>query len=136
MNSSKNNGIGTQLKHLQGITIVAILMVLFGLAEIMTGFTHNFIGVVATTATALSTIIGAMLGAFYFLGGILIFTKRKWAAIVALVLLAGDILGRIAMVLTGLFPVDSFAQTFSIVIGTAIAIFFFIFIGLKWKAFR
>ena len=36
-----------------GITIVAILMILFGLAEIVTGFTHNFFGV-STTLGALS----------------------------------------------------------------------------------
>jgi hypothetical protein len=135
MNSSIKDRIVSQLKHLQGISIVATLMILFGLAEVMTGFTHNFIGLVVTSMVSLSTYSGVILGVFYFLGGLLIFTKRKWAAIIAIILLAADVIGRIAMVLTGLYPVNSFLQTFSIVIGTSIAIFFAIYIGLKWKFF-
>jgi pyruvate,water dikinase len=37
-----------------GITIVAILMILFGLAEVVTGFTHNFIRLI-TSQTSIST---------------------------------------------------------------------------------
>jgi len=119
-----------------GILIVAILMILFGLAEVGTGFTHNFIGVVSTTTASLSTILGVALGLFYFAGGLLLLTMRRWAAIAAIVLLCGDVIGRVGMVLAGLYPVDSFKQTFAILVGTLLAIFFAIYIVVRMKAFK
>ena len=61
---------------------------------------------------------------------------KKWAAALAIILLIADIIGRIALVMAGLYPVDSFEQTFAIVMGTAIAAIFALFIGWKWKTFR
>jgi hypothetical protein len=119
-----------------GFLIVAILMILFGLAEVGTGFTHNFIGMVSTNAAGLSTLLGVALGAFYFVGGLLLLTMRRWAAIIAVVLLCGDVLGRVGMVLAGLYPVDSFRQTFAIVVGTLIAVFFAIYILARIKSFN
>jgi len=119
-----------------GILIVAVLMILFGAAEVATGFTHNFIGQVSTTETTLSTWLGVALGLFYAVGGLLILTNRKWAAITAIVLLCGDVLGRVGMVLAGLYPLNSFKQTFAIVVGTAIALFFAIYVALKLKYFE
>ncbi len=45
-------------------------------------------------------------------------------------------MGRIALVIFGLYPLDSFRQTFGIVAGTAIAVAFAIYIGSKLKSFR
>jgi len=118
------------------ILIVVILMILFGLAEVATGFTHNFIGQVSTTETTLSIWLGVTLGLFYVIGGVLILTKKKWAAITAIFLLCGDVIGRVGMVMAGQYPVNSFKQTFAIVVGTAIALFFAIYIGLKLKYFE
>lgn len=111
-------------------------MILFGAAEVATGFTHNFIGQVSTTESTLSTWLGVALGLFYAISGVLVLTKRKGAAIAAIVLLCGDVLGRVGMVLAGLYPLSSFKQTFAIVVGTAIALFFAIFIGLRLKIFE
>ena len=119
-----------------GIMIVAVLMILFGLAEVATGFTHNFIGVVSTSETILSTYLGVTLGLFYFVGGLLILTKKKWAVVIAIILLCGDVIGRVSMILTGLYPVNSFKQTFAIIVGTGIAVIFAIYIGWKWKSFK
>jgi hypothetical protein len=118
-----------------GILIVAVLMILFGAAEVATGFTHNFIGQVSTTETTLSTWLGVALGLFYAIGGVLILTNGKGAAIIAIVLLCGDVLGRIGMVMAGLYPINTFKQTFAIVVGTAFALFFAIYIALKLKYF-
>ena len=119
----------------RGITIVAILMIIFGLAEIVTGFKHNFFGV-TTTLGAVSAFLGVGIGALYAVGGVLILTMKKWAAGLALGCLAVVIIGRVAMVVTGLFPLNSFEQTFAIVAGTVIAAVFAVYIGLKWKSFR
>jgi hypothetical protein len=117
------------------LTIIAGLMILFGLAEVATGFTHQFFGL-TTAQIVWSTYLGVALGLFYFIGGILVLTKRRWAGIIAIVLLCSDVFGRVGMVVFGLYPVDSFRQIFGIVTGTVIAAFFAVFIGLKLKSFR
>ncbi len=120
----------------RGLLVVAILMILFGLAEIATGFKHNFIGIISTSQVLLSTLLGATLGACYCLAGaLLLASRRKWAAALAVILLGVDILGRIGMVVAGLYPLGSFVQAFAIVVGTAIAAFFVIYILMKWKSF-
>jgi hypothetical protein len=60
---------------------------------------------------------------------------QKWAAAAAIVLLGLDIVGRLVLVMTGLFPTDSPKNTFSIIAGTLIAALFAVYIGWKWKTF-
>jgi len=121
--------------HRFGIATVAILMILFGLAEIVTGFTHNFFGV-STTRGAFSAYANAGVGALYALAGILIISMKKRYVAVALGCLAFDVVGRIALVVTGLFPIKAFRQTGAMVAGTTIVIVFAAYIGSKWKQFR
>jgi hypothetical protein len=118
----------------RGLTAVAVLMILFGLAEVVTSFTHKFFGV-STAAARAGTYMGAAVGALYILSGLLVLTMRKWAAALAIVCLAADIAGRIALVETGFYPTDSFRQEFAIVTGTAIVAIFAIYIGSNWKSF-
>lgn len=110
-------------------------MILFGLAEVVTGFTHNFFGI-TTSAEALFTYSGVALGAFYAIAGAVILTMRRWAAVLAIILLIADVVGRITLTVTGLYPTDSFKNTFAIIDGTVIAAFFTIYIGLKMRSFR
>jgi len=117
------------------ITVIAVLMIIFGLAEVITGFTHYFFGLTTSQAT-LSTYIGVALGGCYFIGGVFLFTKNKWAASIAIGLLTVDVIGRIGMVITGLYPVNTLLQISGIAIGTIIAAFFAIYVGLKLKYFK
>ena len=119
----------------RGIIIVAFLMILFGLAEVVTGFTHNFFGI-TTSQVTIFTYSGAAIGAFYIAAGLLILTMQKWAAAFAIVLLGADIIGRVALVVVGLYPTDSLENTLGIIAGTVIAAIFAIYIGWKWKTFR
>ncbi len=116
-------------------TLVASLMILFGAAEVVTSFTHNFFGL-TISRTANATYAGAAIGFCYLLGGLLILSNRKVAAGLAIFLLIADVMGRIGLALTGLYPVDSFLQAFAITIGTCIAAFFAICIGSNWNSFR
>jgi len=52
-----------QLKFPVGIKISSVLMILFGLAEEVTSFRHEFFGLTTSHAT-ISTIIGATIGRF------------------------------------------------------------------------
>ncbi len=117
------------------IMIVSVLMILFGLAEVVTSFTHQFFGL-TTLQGELSTIIGVLLGLFYISGGVLLFFRKVWAAIAALVFLGGDIVGRIAMVISGLYPLDSFRQSFGIIAGTLIAFLFALYIVFNLGKFQ
>ena len=119
-----------------GIMLVAVLTIFFGLAEVATGLTHNFLGLISTTQADLATYGAALVGALYAIGGLLLLTMKKWAAKLAMTCLILVILGRIVLVLTGLYPLTSFLQDISIIIGTALAIIFAIYIGLKWKSFN
>jgi hypothetical protein len=118
-----------------GITAVAALMICFGVAEVFTGL---FLGHSIGVSTANSTVFayeGPAIGALYVIGGSLLLTGKKWAAGLAEVCLAADVVGRVHLVLTGVYPFVGLAAV-AIVIGTAIAIFFGIYIGLKWRFFR
>ncbi len=134
MNATKENQTASNTFP-RDILIIAILMMLFGLAEVKTGFSHEFFGL-TTTQASLSTYLGVTIGLFYFFAGLLVLFRKKWAGVLAIILLVGDLSGRIFMVLDGLFPLTSFLQTFSIIAGTAIAAFFAIYVGLKWKSFK
>ncbi len=118
-----------------GITLVAILMILFGLIEVVTSFTHHFVGI-STSPTLLFTASAAVIGLCYAVGGGLILTMKKGAAALAIVLLLVDILGRIALVVVGLYPLNSLEQIIGIVGGTAIAIAFAVYIRTQWAVFR
>jgi hypothetical protein len=119
----------------RGVIVVAFLMILFGLAEVVTGFTHQFFGVMMANG-ATSAYAGASIGVLYAAAGLLVLIMRKWAATLAIACLAADVVGRVAMVFTGLYPVDSPAQTFAIVTGTAIVVAFAIYILSSWRAFE
>jgi hypothetical protein len=122
--------------HHRGITFVAILMMLFGLAEVATRFTHNFLGRISITDVTLATYGATGVGALYAIGGLLLLTMRKRAAELAMICLILVIFGRVILVLTGLYPVTSFLQDISIFIGTALAVIFAVYVWLRWDVFK
>ncbi len=60
---------------------------------------------------------------------------NPWAAAIAIMLLVFDIIGRVALVASGLYPTNSLKQTFAVAAGKAVAAIFAIYIGTKWKSF-
>ena len=116
------------------IVIVALLMIVFGLAEVATGLTHNFFGISTAQVTA-AVYAGIALGVLYAVAGLLILSMRRRAAALAMVLLVADIVGRVAMVVAGLYPIDSLKQRAAIILGTSIVAVFAIYIRLKWSSF-
>ena len=106
-------------------------MVLFGSAEVVTGFTHNFLGLISTSNTSLATYGAAAVGALYAVGGFLLLAMTKRAAALALACLVAVVLGRLVSVSTGLYPLNSFLQIFSIAVGTLIAVVFAVYIAAK-----
>jgi hypothetical protein len=118
-----------------GILVAACLMILFGFAEVVTSFTHNFLGI-TTSGSSVFAVSSAAIGLCYVAAGVLILTLRKWAAVLAMILLAIDVLGRLELIATGLFPTSSPKNTFSIIAGTLIVGLFALYIGWRWKTFH
>ncbi len=110
-------------------------MIVFGVAEVTTGVTHRFFGVAIANGSA-SGYAGAGLGALYAMAGILMVPMKRWGAKIAIALLILLIAGRILMVATGLFPLDSAKQALAIILGTLIAIIFTMYIRSKLSSFR
>ena len=116
-----------------GIITVALLMIVFGCAEVATALTHNFFGL-RTSAGELSTYSGAALGVLYALSGSLVLTNKRPPAIAAILILIVTIIGRVLMVITGLYSIASLKQAVAMAAGTAIAAGFAVYIGLKTSA--
>ncbi len=116
-----------------GITIVAVFAIIAGLGEIVVGFTGNYLGILSKSiAPAFST---AMVGAFYSLGGLsLLITRKKWGAVLSIIFIGAEILGRVYLVMTGIAPSNG-TDAVKIVVGGAIALTLVLYIGLKWKSF-
>ena len=119
----------------RGLLIVSCLMVLFGAAEVITGFRHQFFSL-TTTAGLASAAAGVSIGVLYIAAGVLTLTMKKWAAALAILCLALDVFGRIAMVVAGLYPIDTFMQTIAIILGTVIAAAFAVYIGMNWSRYQ
>jgi len=117
-----------------GITIVGLLMVLFGLAEVTTAFTHDFFGI-KTSALNAASYLSALIGALYAAAGVLVLTMKRRPAAIALLLLAIVIVGRIVLVGSGLYPTESAENTLAIIAGTTIVAVFAVYIALKWRSF-
>ena len=117
------------------VAIVALLMIVFGFAEVITGFTHDFFGL-HTAQGAVSSYMGASIGVLYASAGFVILFMKRHKAVLAIVLLLMVVAGRISMVMTGLYPVNTFRQAVAMILGTSIAAGFAIFIALQRSAFR
>ena len=60
---------------------------------------------------------------------------KKWAAALAIALLGADIIGRILLVITGLYPTETMKNLLSMVTGTTIVAVLTMYIVLSRKSF-
>ena len=118
-----------------GLPGIPVLMILFGVAEALAALTHHFFGV-RIAEDHIASYAGAAIGTLYAVAGLLVLTMRKFAVAAAIVLLVLVIAGRIAMLLAGLYVIDTTKQILALSGGTAIAAGFAVHIGLQWHRFR
>ena len=122
-------------QRLVGLPGIPVLMILFGVAEALAALTHHFFGV-RIAEDHIASYAGAAIGTLYAVAGLLVLTMRKFAVAAAIVLLVLVIAGRIAMLLAGLYVIDTTKQILALSGGTAIAAGFAVHIGLQWHRFR
>jgi hypothetical protein len=107
---------------------------LAGFAEVVTGFSHTFFGI-TTSGVPLFTVAATGIGLSYLASGVLMLTMKRWAATAALAMLSIDIVGRILLAVTDLYPTDTAKNTFSLIAGTLIVAFVALYVGWKRKTF-
>jgi len=117
-----------------GIIVVSVIMILFGLLEIVTAFSHSFFGI-TTLGTSIATLSSAPIGALYVLAGLLILTLKKWGFVLAIIFLVLDILGRLSLVATGLYPLNTAENIYGIISGTGIALIIAVYIYSRRSLF-
>jgi hypothetical protein len=76
--------------------------VIAGLSEIVVGFTGNCLGILARDLKPNAAT--AMIGAFYSLGGLSLLTMKKWGAMLGILFISAEILGRVYLVMVGIAP--------------------------------
>ena len=110
---------------------IAVAMIVFGIAEVVIGFRHEFFGLV-TSENMTTTVIGMGLGLCYLFAGILLLCFNRKTLFIAFILLTIDVLGRFVMMLTGMYSMDTQMQIVGMAGGTTIAIIFAIFVLVKY----
>jgi len=110
-------------------------MIIFGIAEVATGFTGRFLGGISVTTSTEYTIAAAATGSCYSLAGLFILTMRKWGAALGIAFLCAELLGRIYLVSSGLYPISGTDES-AVIAGSMIAVLFALYIGLRWKRFK
>ena len=62
----------------RSVAVAAWLMIVFGFAEILAGLTHDYFGL-HTAQGAVSTYVGASIGALYSAAGFVVLTMKRRA---------------------------------------------------------
>src|SRR5260370_39836268 len=77
----------------------------------------------------------AVIGAFYSLGGLSLLTMRKWGAVLGILFISVEILGRVYLVMAGIAP-SSGGDALKVVIGGAIALVVILYIMFTVEKIR
>ena len=115
-----------------GITAVSIFAIIAGLGEIVVGFRGNYLAILSKDIRpSLST---ALVGAFYSLGGLCLLTTKKWGAVLGILFISAELLGRIYLVVAGIAPSKG-EDALKIVVGGAIALAVILYVWSQRKTF-
>jgi len=123
-------------KRPTGVTIAAVYAIIAGTGEVIVGFSGNYLGILSIPLPPAAAYPAAISGVFYILGGLsLLITRKKWGAVLGIIFIGAEILGRVYIVVAGLFPINR-TNVFDIIVGAAIAVTVIFYIGWKWKSFE
>lgn len=133
--TSQRNGqnLGVDERRRTGIILVGAFAFIAGLGEVVVGFTGNYLGILAhSMAPSFST---GVVGLFYSLGGLsLLITRKKWGAVLGMLFIGAEILGRVFLIAAGIAPARG-ADAIKILIGGLIALGLIVYIASRWKDF-
>jgi hypothetical protein len=75
-----------------------------------------------------------VVGVFYSLAGVALLTMKEWGAVLGVVFLGAEILGRIYLVLRGIAPCKG-GDAVKILVGGLTALALIVYVGIQWKKF-
>ena len=115
-----------------GIILISIFAIVSGINEVVVGLTGNFLGILSKNIPpSFATVI---VGAFYSLAGVFLLTMKKWGAVLGILFLSAEVLGRIHLVLSGIAPSKG-GDAFKILVGGLIAFVLVVYVEFQWKKF-
>jgi hypothetical protein len=115
-----------------GITIAAGYCIFAGLSEVWVGITGNWMGLLSKP---LKPSFGtALVGFFYVAAGISLLPKRRTGALLGIVFILLEVLGRVHLVRTGTYPSRGPDLVKSVVGGT-IALLLVVYLASRWREF-
>jgi len=115
-----------------GITIAAGYCIFAGLSEIWAGITGNWMGLLSEPLKP--SFRTALVGSAYVAAGISLLSKRRTGALLGVVFVLLEVLGRVHLVRTGRYPSGGpdFVKS---LIGGAIAILVVVYVTAQWRRF-
>ena len=115
-----------------GITVISIFAIISGVNEIVVGITGNYLGILSKPLKP--SLATAIVGAFYSLGGLSLLTRKKRGAVLGILFIGAEILGRLYLVVVGIAPSKG-GDAIKIAIGGAIALAVILYVCSQWKTF-
>jgi hypothetical protein len=113
-----------------GIIVVAVFAIISGLTEVVVGLTGHTFGILSKDLKPDAAT--AVVGAFYSLGGLSLLTMKKWGAVLGILFISAEILGRMYLVSIGTAP-STGGDAIKIVIGGVIAFGLILYVSSQWK---
>jgi uncharacterized membrane protein len=121
----------TRTQHL-AIALVSVYAIVSGVGEVVVGVTGNFLSILSKNLSPSSATV--LVGMFYILAGLSLLTMKKRGAVLSIVFLGAEVLGRLYLVMTGIAPSKG-ADALKIAVGGAIALAIILYVRSQWKEF-
>jgi hypothetical protein len=115
-----------------GITIVAGYCIFAGLSEVWVGIAGNWMGLLSKPLKP--SFWTALVGVFYVAAGISLLPKRRTGALVGIVFILLEVLGRVHLVRIARYPSrgPDFVKS---VAGAAIVVLVVVYLATQWRKF-
>lgn len=115
-----------------GITIAAGYCIFAGLSEVWVGITGNWMGLLSKPLKP--SFRTALVGIFYVAAGISLLPKRRTGALLGIVFILLEVLGRVHLVRIGTYPSrgPDFVKS---VVGGTIALLLVVYLASRWREF-
>jgi hypothetical protein len=115
-----------------GLTLAGGYCIFAGVSEIWVGITGNWLGLLSTPLKP--SVRTALVGACYVAAGISLLSKRRTGALVGVVFILLEVVGRVHLVRIGTYPSKG-PDVIKSVVGGVIALIVAAYVANQWRKF-